>query len=142
MTSDLTYVIGSGISNKLLENTTLSNLITEDGEIKIYLNQVPDAGILRPYIVMRHLYGGEENKAPSSSFNATWLVYGVSDDQNVAQQLAGLIKQQLTNQTLVFVDSWINWAGITTTSIYSDVENIQNTQRYKVGEYYRVRGVK
>lgn len=140
--SDLTFVIGTGISNKLLENSTLAGLITQSGAAKIYQLQAPDDGVDRPYIIMRHSYGGEENKEPHNSFDVTWLVYAVADDQALASEIAGLIKTQLTNQELTFPDGWSDWAGVTTISVYSVVDNNQNIQRWKIGEYYRIRGTK
>lgn len=126
-----------GIRSILLANATIvANVST-----KIFRNAAPGNSLV-PYIIIIHLSGGEQNLAPSRSFDMTFRVEGVSPDQVIAETLANEIEKSLTGMTPAFLDGWIAWTPITGLMPHEEVTNVQNIPYYRQGSQYRIRATK
>src|SRR5574341_211218 len=117
---NLKAIIATGIKTKLSSNSTIANLLASGGDYKIFRTSAP-GDVKPPYILMIHMYGGDENLAPSNSFDAVFKVCGVANVQVVADTLDTEIYTTLYNQHIAYPDNWKDWAGITKTGDYADM---------------------
>lgn len=95
-----------------------------------------------PYVVVKHVYGGEPAKSPKREFDQLWLVYAVGFDLSNVSTIAGRIRSALVGLRPTFTNDWLAWEGITISGEYNDATSVQGQEVWKMGVYIRVRGVK
>lgn len=137
-------VIDAAVYTALTDNDDLVELVsTEDDLIKIWKNAAPPKlATAYPYVLMSYASGGLLNDAPYDALDMELLVTGVATDSVTAKEIAGLIQDQLKNQTLTYSDGWVSWSTVRQTDFFSREVDIQNAQYHQVGAYYRFRASK
>lgn len=145
---DLITVGATGLRTQLIASTDIQNAVSAgSGVYKVFLGNAPGGGntnenlALMPYITMHHIRGGEENIAPSRSFDMTFRVGAVHKLQPTAQTIAGYILTALYNQTLTYPDGWEDWATCLQLNPYYEEAEIQGVKVWRIGAYYRIRAV-
>lgn len=134
---DLISVGSTGIRSKLLTITAITGIV-DNG---LYLHNAPSIDVA-PYIIMRHVWGGNTNQTPRDTFDMLWTVVAVSSDQTQSLELAGYIYGALYRQFLEYPVGWRDYAGVTSNAPYHDLSIVENNLYYASGNYYRLRGEK
>lgn len=124
--------VGGAIYTKLIGDGTLSALVGT----KVYEIQAPQ-GVDPPYVIFVPAGGGEGNVTPRRSKNALFLVKGVAETRAGAVAVDSAISGALHLQELT-VSGWHNY-DVQRESHSSLVENLQGTQVWHKGAWYRVR---
>lgn len=145
---NLITVGATGIRTKLIASTDIQNTVSDgSGNYKIFLGNAPGGGntnenlALMPYITMHHIRGGEENVAPSRSFDMTFRVGAVHKFQPTVETIAGHISAALHEQLLTYLDGWEDWALCLQLNPYYEEAEIQGIKVWRIGAYYRIRAV-
>lgn len=134
--------VGStGIRNLLVTIPAITNVVTENGSIKIFLGGAPST-FNRPYINIYHYTGGDENETPRRSFDIIYRVSAVAEQQSVASALALEIDTALVGSHLTYPFGWKSYAWVTQTGIWSDIEIIASKPYWSLGGFYRLRATK
>lgn len=134
--------IAAGLRTLLLTNTEIVNKITAtDGTIKIFLKIAPGE-TKPPYILINHVFGGQQYRTPRKEIDALWSVVGVAATQPQAEALDSLIYDMLEGSRPEFSDGWIADQDVSFNGSIAEIDNAQGVQYWSVGGYYRIRAIK
>lgn len=125
--------IDAAIYSTLIGDSTLSALVGS----KVFYSQAPQ-GTAFPYVIFFVAGGGEENLTPRRSKNKLYFVKGVSNAKATASQIDRAVSDCLHGAALT-VSGWGNYDLQRETDLAIPVENVQGTQVWHVGAYYRIK---
>lgn len=138
---DLISVAATGIRTKLINDLTVGPLVLEGGVYKVFL-EAAEGQANMPYIVMHHIWGGDQNNAPSQSFDITMRVDCIAPKLPTARTISGAVRSALHRQTITYPDGWEDWARATLTGNYLEPLVLQGVQFWATGPFVRVRASK
>ncbi len=132
---DYGLIVMSGIRGLMRSNVDLVTLVSD----RIWFQHAPDQGVL-PYVLVRPMWGGADNRTARRAFDVWWQIFGVSDQQSEAADVANALASALLAQTPMFPDPFVPVGPITYIYPLSLTEEIQGQQYYGIGGVYRIRG--
>lgn len=132
---DLHTVVGTAIRNKLLANSSIVNDVDD-----VFQFTAPGLANM-PYMTFSWSSGGLLNNTPKETFDTQFLVTAIAETQVEARRLAGYIEDSLKNEYVDYPDGWDSWAKVTYIMPFMDLTNLQNIQFWRVGGFYRFRGI-
>lgn len=126
-------VISTTVRTALRANATITAITN-----RVFQQSAPNDAEL-PYIIIDHLYGGNENDSPKVSADMLFRVWAITTDQYQAEQLSNEIYSTLADQRFDFPDGWKDYEVARNMNDIHESEVIQNFKVYKYGGDYRFR---
>lgn len=135
---DLTTIGATGIRQAII---TCADVLADYPDIsdRVGLSAV-DAKTPMPYVRMAHSWGFNDNKTLRKSFDMTWVVEAISDDQQEASNLAVLMKFALEGVHLPYPGNWEAWAPCTVVMPHALQFELQGHEYFAIGSTFRLRG--
>jgi len=135
-------VCNRALRNELLTNSTLLALLADEAWGYKIFAESPPPNVIQPYVVLQHLYGGMTNDTPASDLDVVYRIVAIGKTYPSALSIAREFDETLAGAVLTFTNNWYGWTGVTNTGDIADQSNVQNTQFWQVGGYYRIRAIK
>lgn len=124
-----------GIYSQLSGSTALTAQLSSVSAI--YYGQAPHEAVL-PYIVFFYQAGGTTNDSPIASADVRYVVKAIADTVTKAEQIAGLARTALHEQTLTLDAPWV-CIRCQDVSAFAFVETEARNTFHHAGNTYRIR---
>ncbi len=135
---DITKLVGTAIRWRLSNTADILALLTSADRIQ---SMTVPGTVAMPYITYSLASGGYLNNTPKDAFDAEFLITAIAQTQPDAQRLSELINEALHRQDVNYPLGWKNWARVNQTLPFIDLQTLQNVQFWRVGGFYRFRGI-
>jgi hypothetical protein len=131
-------MVGSGAFQDILMKDAMIVSLVEDR----FALEAADENLPLPYILAVHMYGGEENLAPSRSIDMTFKVVAVDKAILSTANIANHIQRVVVGSFPDMADGWSPNIGITATTPVIEKKIIQQQEFWQIGSFYRLRAIK